>query len=140
LDGGENDRAAAHPDARSGVDRLAEFFSAPLLRVQRMERRVDLHRRSEQGEVADPHRTDVQDNAVEIEEHPLAEFDVQSVVAVERRLHPHRIATPAKQFAQNAAAALALRLARGIEVLAEITCARTRRDELRIEWVVHLAG
>ena len=133
------DRAAAHPDVRSDVDRLAEFFAAPLLRVERVQRRVDLHRRSKQGEVADPHRTDVQDNAVEIEEHPLAELDIRTVVAIERRLHPHAVAALTEQVAQHAATFRLLRLARGVELLTEITRPGTRRQQLGIERVVHFA-
>ena len=48
---GEDDRAAADPDVRADVDRLAELLTPPLLRVDRMQRRVDLHGRPEQREV-----------------------------------------------------------------------------------------
>src|SRR3712207_8745990 len=54
-------------------------------------RSVDLHRWTEEGVVPDPHAADVEHDAVEVEEHPLAELDVRAVVAEERRLHPHRM-------------------------------------------------
>ena len=42
--------------------------------IERMERRVDLHGGTEQGEVSDADATDVEHDAVEIEEHALAEL------------------------------------------------------------------
>src|SRR5688500_14351521 len=103
-----------------------------------MHGRVDLHRRPEQGEVADAHRTDVEHDAVEIEEYPLAELDVRPVYAIERRLHPDRIAARAEQGAQDATTFGLLRLARGIELLAEIPCTGPSCHELRVERVVHV--
>jgi hypothetical protein len=43
-------------------------------------------------------RQHVEDDAVEVEEHPFAQLDVRAVVAEERRLHPHRLAAPAEQL------------------------------------------
>jgi hypothetical protein len=104
-----------------------------------MQGRVDLHRWSEEREVANPHETHVEHDAVEIEEHPLAEFDVNPVVAKKRRLHPHRVAALAEQVAQNATTLCFVHLARGIELLAEITCPLPSGNELGVERVVHLA-
>ena len=52
----QDDRAAADPDVGADLDRLAELLLAAQLRVHRVHRRVDLHRRAEQREVADAHR------------------------------------------------------------------------------------
>jgi hypothetical protein len=41
-----------------------------------MRRRQDLHRRAEQREVADAHRTDIEHHAAEVEEDALPELDV----------------------------------------------------------------
>src|SRR5262245_448397 len=92
ADAGENDRSATDPHVRPDLDGLPELFTAATLGVEWMQRCVDLHGRSEQREVADPDRTYIQNNAVEIEEDPLSEFDVRAVVTVEGRLHPHRVA------------------------------------------------
>ena len=43
------------------------------LGVQRMHRSVDLDRRAKEGEAADVDRTDVEHDAVEVEENPLSE-------------------------------------------------------------------
>src|SRR3954468_13569614 len=100
------------------MNRFAELFSPPLLRVERMQWGVELYRWTEQGEIADPDPADIEHDTVEIEEHPLAGLDVCSVVAIERRLHPYRVAALPKQVTQNAAAPLLLGLAHGVQVLA----------------------
>lgn len=86
----------------------------PLLCVERMERRVDLHRRPEEGVIANSDTAHVQHNAIEVEEHPLAEFDIRPVIAEEGRLHPHGVANLAEQLAQNATTSDCVSLARGI--------------------------
>ena len=121
-------------------DRLTEFFAATLFGVQGMHWRVDLHRRAKQCVVTDSHMADIQNHAIEIEEHTLAQLDVDAVVAEERRLHPHGVSTCAKQLTEDATPFLLLRLSGRIQRLAEITGALSPRDELGIERVVHLAG
>ncbi|HEU5186200.1 MAG TPA: hypothetical protein VFU01_16620 [Gemmatimonadaceae bacterium] len=98
----------------------------------------DLHARPEERVVADPHGTDVEHDAVEVEEHALAELDVRPVVAEERRLHPHGVAAAAEQLAQDRAARLDLAFARGVESLAEVAGAFSSGDELGVERVVQL--
>ena len=105
-----------------------------------MERGVNLHRRPEQGVVADADRADVQHHAVEVEEHPLAELDVRAVIAEERRLHPDGVAALSEQSPQDAPALVLLRLARGIEVLTEVARPLASSNQLGIKRVVHLAG
>ena len=58
---------------------------APGFGVARMVGGVDLHRRSDLGAVADADFDDVEDDAVEIQEHAVAETDVVAKVAKERR-------------------------------------------------------
>ena len=58
-----------------------------------MHRCENLHAGAEQSVVAYPDFTYVEHDTVEVEEHPLTEVDVRSVITVERRLHPRRIAT-----------------------------------------------
>ena len=74
--------------------------------VHRVRRRVDLHRRSEQREIADANGAHVEHHAIEIEEALRAEKDVRAVVAEKWRLHPHVVTAGAEQRAQNAAALL----------------------------------
>jgi hypothetical protein len=89
-----------------------------LLGVEWMQRRVDLHRWSEQREIANPDRTHVQHDAVEIEEDPLAELDVRTVITIERRLHPDGVATCREQVGEQAASLRVVRFPGGIEPLA----------------------
>src|SRR6185312_3309586 len=85
---GADNRAAADPYIRTDRDRLGVFLRPPQLGVQRMGRRVELHRGAEHREVADRHGADVEDHAVEVEEDAVAEVDVGSIIAEEGRLNP----------------------------------------------------
>ena len=98
----------------------------PVARRRWVRGRVDLNRRTEEGEVTDGDLGDVQHDAVEIEENALAEDDVGSVVAIERRLHPGCLAACPEQGAENMTACRLLALARYIELLAEIPCTGPR--------------
>jgi hypothetical protein len=93
-----NDRPAADPHIRADLDGLAELLLPTQFGVHWVRGRVDLHRRPEQREVANLDHAHVEDNAVEVEENPLAKVDVGTVVAEERRLHPNRIPTFAEEF------------------------------------------
>ena len=66
---------------RPDVDRLPEFLPAPLLSVERVQWRGDLHCGPEAGEVADPDGANAQHDAIEVEEDPRAEFNVRPIVA-----------------------------------------------------------
>ena len=129
----QDNRAATNPDVSADLDRLAEFFAATLFGIHRMHRRVDLHGRAEQGVVTDSHLTHIQNDAVEIEEHTFAQFDVDTVVAEKWRLHPNGFSTFAKQIAQDATPFLLLPLASRIQRLAEITGTLTPDNEFGIE-------
>ena len=102
------------------VDRLAELLFAAQLGFHRVRRGVDLHRGAEEREVADGDAADVEHDAVEVEEDALAEMDVRAVIAVERRLHPDRVAARAEEVRQDAAAQLGVAFAGGVEVAAEV--------------------
>jgi len=78
-------------------------------------------------------------DAVDVEEHALAELDVRSVITEERWLHPDRIATCVKELAQNASALVLLCFSRCVQSLAEVACSRPGGNEVRIERVVQLA-
>ena len=81
-----------------------------------MHRRQTLHGGAEQREVADLHRAQVQHHTIEVEEDALAELDVRTVMAEERRLLPHCLSAGTKQLGENATPLLLLRFARGIDV------------------------
>src|SRR5712671_4370267 len=97
----QNNCSAAYPNVRPDIYRFTELFSTALLSVEWMHRSVDLHRRAKEGEAADLHWTDVEHDAVEVEENPLSELDVRAIVAEEGRLHPNGVATGAKQLVQD---------------------------------------
>src|SRR5690606_40503093 len=83
------------------LDRLSELLVPTLLGVPRVRRRVDLHGRAEERERPDAHGADVEDHAVEVEEHPLSELDVRAVVTVERRLDRHRVPARPEELARD---------------------------------------
>src|SRR5690606_28674720 len=120
-------------------DGLAILLAAAQLRLEWMQRGVDLHGGAEQREAADPHPADVQDDAIEVEEHPLTELDVRAVIAIERRLHPYGVAAGAEQRFEDAAALLYRILPAAIERLAQIAGPVACVDQLGVERVVQLA-
>src|SRR5688572_31838282 len=89
---GEDECAAPDPHVGANLDRLPVLLTPALLRVHRVERRQNLHAWAKERVITDAHEADVEDDAVEVEEHALAEIDVRAVVAEERRLHPDRVA------------------------------------------------
>ena len=126
-DARQDERRAADPYVRSDFDGLAVLLTSPQLGVHRVHGREDLHARPEERVVADPHVADVEHDAVEVEEHPLAELDVRPVVAEERRLHPDRVAASAEQLAQDGPARVGLAFARGVQGLAQVAGASASR-------------
>ena len=135
---GQDDRTAADPHVRADVDRLPKLPLSSLPGVHRMHRRIDLHRGTEEREAADSNRTDVEHDAIEIEEHAFTELDVRTVVAEERRLHPHGVAAAGEQPSQQFPALLALPFARRVQRLAQIAGALARGDQLGVERIVQL--
>ena len=105
---------------------------------ERVHRGIDLHRWSEQRVVADPDRTHVEDYAIEVEEDAAAKEDVRAVVAVERRLHPHLIASGPEQIDQDPAPLLLVGLACRVQRLAQVARLYARRRQLWIERIVQL--
>ncbi len=59
----------------------------------------ELHAGSDLRQGADHHGSDVEDDAVEIQEDAIAERDVLAVIAMERRTHDGAFADMSKQFA-----------------------------------------
>jgi hypothetical protein len=58
-----------------------------------MERREDLNPRSKLTIIANGHLAYVENDAVEIEEHPLAKLNVSPVIAVKGWLHPDAVSS-----------------------------------------------
>src|SRR5690606_5996543 len=69
-----------------------------------------------------------------------AELDVGAVVAIEGRLHPHRVAAPGEQLAEETPPLRLLGFARRVQRLAEVAGPLAVGGQLGIEWVVELAG
>src|SRR5215475_6895102 len=101
-----------------------------------MHRSVNLYRRTKEGEAADEDRTNVEYDTIEVEEHPLAQLDVRTVIAEERRLHPYGVSARTEQFAKDLPPFLLLRISRGIEGLAEIARKRPSCCQLGVRWVI----
>lgn len=85
-DAGQDDGAATDPDVGADPHRAAEFETAgPCCGVARMVGRVDLDRGSDLGALADRDLNDIQDHAIEVQEHAIAEANIVAEVAKERR-------------------------------------------------------
>src|SRR5665213_3257382 len=85
-DAGQDDGAAADPDVGADPHRTAEFDAAPPRHgIARMVCGINLHRGSDLGAITDHNFNDIEDDAVEIKEHAVAETDVVAVVAEKRR-------------------------------------------------------
>src|SRR5689334_17503504 len=104
-----------------------------------MKRRIDLHGRPEEREVADGHLADIEYDTVEVEEHALAEMNVLTIVTIEGRLHPHRLASASKQVAKDRSSLAGFSFAGRVQGLAQIARPRAPRDQLGIERIIELA-
>src|SRR3984957_10735518 len=72
-DAGQDDGAATDPDVGTDPHRAAEFETAgPCCGVARMVGGVDLYRGSDLGALADRDLNDIQDYAIEVQEHAVA--------------------------------------------------------------------
>src|SRR5690606_12609451 len=111
-----------------------------LVRVHRMGRRIDVHPGTEQDVRADPHRRDIEDDTVEVEEDVVAEADVAAVVAEERRLDRRVRAAVENELAQQRRPPFGLAAAGGVVVAAQVARPPPLGDELGIGRVVGLAG
>src|SRR5262245_53016201 len=103
-----------------------------------MHRRIELDGWAKQCEASDQDATDVEHDAVEVEEHALAKLDVRSVVAEEGRLHPDGVAAGGKELAQDASALALLCFGRCVQRVAEVACAHAGGDEVCVERIVEL--
>ena len=104
-----------------------------------MHRRVDLHCWPEKSIVADTHATHIENNTIEIKEDSLAQFNVRTVVAIEGRLHPYGRAAFTEQRAEYLTSFVLLGFPSCIQVLTEIACSLTCRNQLGIERVVQFS-
>src|SRR5690606_4724476 len=137
---GQDAGAAPDPSARADRYRLAELLAPAHLGIEGMRRGVDLHGRAEKREAADADMAHVQHDAIEIEEHALAELDVRAVVAIERRLHPHGLAACTEELAQQVAPLLLGGFRRGVQRPAKLPRAVAACYELGVPRIVGLAG
>jgi hypothetical protein len=84
------------------MHRTAEFEAGTArFDIARMVGGINLHRGSDLGAVADRNIDDIQDDAVEIEEHLVAEADIVAVVAKERRTDNNALADIAEMLRQQ---------------------------------------
>lgn len=72
-----------------------------LFGINGMLRRVDQDARRKHDVAADPHLRPVEDHAIEIDEDMIAEMDVVSVIALERRHDQHALPHSAQQAGKN---------------------------------------
>src|SRR5690625_162087 len=135
---GANYRPAAHPDIRTDLDRLAGLLLTPQQGIHRVGRRVELDSRAKEAVVANPYFTDVEDDAVEVEEDLLAQVDVRAVVTVERGLQPDVFSAPSEQLRKYSSSLDPVGFPGGIEVLTQVPGARSRPDQLRVHGIVRL--
>ena len=129
-------RMIAPPPTHTSVadlDRLAVLLAAPERGVERVHRRCRSAPRGRRARSPDADQADVEHDAVEVEEDPLAELDVGAVVAEEGRLHPDAVAAPAEESPEDVAPRVGLRLAGGVQRLAEVAGALAPRGQLGIE-------
>ena len=119
---------------------LAIFALAALGGVERVRGSVDLHRRSEPRERADAHLAHVEHDAVEVEVDAFSQVHVRAVVAEERRLHPHAVASAAEKLLEEVAAQRLVRLLAGVEGPAKVARFFAAPDQLWIHRVVQFSG
>lgn len=104
-DAGQDQGAGADPDIGADADRAAAFEHLPAQgRVAGMVGGEDLYPGADLRAVADPHRDHVEDAAVEIHEHGLAQVDVEAVIAVEGRADVAALPDGAEPLLQQALA------------------------------------
>lgn len=115
-----NDRSAANPHVRADLDRLAELLLAAQLCVKRVGGSIYLYPWAEQCVISDFDLTDIEHDAVEVEEALLPDQYIEPVVAEEWRLYPYVLASCAQQFLKDALTLLVLGKAHGIEVLTQV--------------------
>src|SRR5690606_620946 len=80
--------ATTHPDVRPDRDWFSVFLAPAQRRIERMQRRKDLHAWPKQRVIANANLAHVENGAIEVEKYACAQVDIGAVVAVERRLHP----------------------------------------------------
>src|SRR5579862_6018092 len=103
-----------------------------------MHRSVDLDSRAEQRKATNAHRTHVEYDAVEVEEHPFPQFDIRAVVAEKWGLHPHCIAAGTEQFPQEAPPLVLVCLAGCVEGSTEVSSTFAGSNQFGIQRVVQL--
>src|SRR5581483_2483742 len=83
---GQDDGPAADPHIAPDRDLATKLVALPAhLRIAWVIRGIDLHRRADLRSIADGNGDDVEEHAVVIDEHAVAEPHVEAVVAEERR-------------------------------------------------------
>lgn len=77
-----DDRPDPDPDIGPDHDRLAEYLRATQLGIERKRRRMNLHRRTKQRVIADPHVAHVEHDAVEVSPQTLESVPALSTLFV----------------------------------------------------------
>jgi hypothetical protein len=101
---------------------------------------VNLNRRSKESEIPNANLACVENDAVEVEEHPFSQEYVRSIVAEKRRLHPNRLSAAAEEISQNAAASLLVSLTGDIQIQAQIPRSNSGCNQFRIERIIKFSG
>src|SRR6185312_6497021 len=107
--------------------------------IEWMHRRQYLNGWPEKSVVADCNPANVQHNAIEVEEHPLAKLDVGAVIAIEGRLHPDRLPAFSKKLRTKKPAYVLIPFAGSIQHLAQVARAISGRYQFRVQSVIKLA-
>jgi hypothetical protein len=104
-----------------------------------MHRRQNLNCRAKVAVVPDANRANVENDAIEIEIDSFAEFDVDPIIAKERRLHPHRVAAFSENQLAEFCPKLSLRFGGGIKLSTEFPDVGARSDQFGVENIVELS-
>ena len=127
-DPGKHDRAAADPDAVADADRPGVFEPGGAGRaIERVGRRVELHRRPHLQIVADLDRRAVEKDAVVVDEGLAPDADLVAIIAGEARLDVGAVADRAEQLAQQRRAGRRI-VRRSSRCIAPAGAARRRRS------------
>ncbi len=137
ADAGAEDRPAADPDVVADFDGFGEFEPlCPFVGTHRVGGGVDLDAGADQHAAADTNGGDIEENAIEVEVHVIAEGDIAAVIAEKRRLDPEVLAGVGEQLAQEAAAEVGLVVGGVIELFEQEPGAAAFGGQLGIARVV----
>src|SRR3954454_21985390 len=133
-------RAPSDPHVIPNLDRHATLKTNPSLGgAHRVRRSIDLHRRTEQHARADQNRRYIQDDTVEVKVDLVAECDIATIVAVERRFDPDALTRRGNQLPDDAGTLVGLVSGCIVKPLEKSAGAESFRRELRIKRIIEFA-